>query len=223
MAYFQARNAWAQHGLAIVGFVTGAAAPMPQTYKGRWIFGPNEEAKNVFYNGALQHSVQQLYMSTGISCVLFSNFQNRLLNLIPCSQVYLGDVVAGTLPPPPLLLPPITFPRYVSQGLPKTQEIPSTLATIPKALHSNIAPATALPTGQEEDDISLEQDQFKQRLLQVTPGSSEAESLMDILEETARKISHPKTKTTASLLGIFAKALWKDRQGMFQGLFCDLL
>jgi hypothetical protein len=70
--YLQARNAWAQYGLAIVGFVTGAAAPMPSSYKGRWIFGPNDEVKNVFYNGALQHSVQQLYMSTGISCVLVS-------------------------------------------------------------------------------------------------------------------------------------------------------
>ena len=68
--YLQARNAWAQYGLAIVGFVTGAAAPMPSSYKGRWIFGPNDEVKNVFYNGTLWHSVQQLYMSTGILCVL---------------------------------------------------------------------------------------------------------------------------------------------------------
>jgi hypothetical protein len=42
---------------------------------------------------------------------------------------------------------------------------------------------------------------------------------METLEKTARKISHLKTKTTASLLGIFAKALWKDRQGLSQGHF----
>ena len=72
MGCLQARNAWAQYGLAIVGFVTGAAAPMPSSYKARWIFGPNDEVKNVFYNGALQHSVQQLYMSTSISWVLVS-------------------------------------------------------------------------------------------------------------------------------------------------------
>lgn len=65
--YPQARNAWAQHGLSIVGFLTGAAAPLPETYKGQWIFGPNAEVKNVFYNGALQHSAQQLYMTTGTS------------------------------------------------------------------------------------------------------------------------------------------------------------
>src|SRR5271154_33202 len=127
------------------------------------------------------------------------------------------------LPPPPLLFPPVTFPQYVTHGLPKTHKNPSTSATIPHAFHNSNPPATALPTGQEEDDISLEQDAFQQRLLQVTPGSSDAASLMEILEETARKISHPKTKTTASLLGIFAKALWKDRQGMFRGLFCNLI
>ena len=71
----QARNAWAQYGLAIVGFIAGAAAPMPSTYKGRWIFGPNDKVKNVFYNGAIQDSVHQLYMSTGISCVLVSKVQ----------------------------------------------------------------------------------------------------------------------------------------------------
>ena len=70
--YLQAHNAWTQYGLAIVGFLTGAAAPMPSSYKGRWIFGLNDEVKNVFYNGALQHSVQQLYMSTGILCILVS-------------------------------------------------------------------------------------------------------------------------------------------------------
>jgi hypothetical protein len=72
--------------------------------------------------------------------------------------------------------------------------------------------------GQEEEDISLEQDAFKQQLLEVTPGSTEAEDLLDNVEATVKKIS-PKTKTTASFLGILAKALWKDRQGIFQGHF----
>jgi hypothetical protein len=57
----------------------------------------------------------------------------------------------------------------------------------------------------------------------VIPGSPEAKSLMESLEERARGIGRMKTKTTASLLGILAKALWKDRQGMSQGHFCDLV
>jgi hypothetical protein len=70
MVYHQARNAWVQYGLAVVGFITGAAKPMPTSFKGRWIFGPNTEVKNIFYNGALRHTIQQLYLSTGISYVL---------------------------------------------------------------------------------------------------------------------------------------------------------
>jgi hypothetical protein len=73
----QACNAWAQHGLAIVGFITGAAKPIPTSFKGRWVFGPNTEVKNVFYNGALQYTAQQLYLSMGISYV--SDF-----NLLMC-------------------------------------------------------------------------------------------------------------------------------------------
>lgn len=62
-----------QHGLAGVGFITGAAQPMPSTFKGKWVFGPNDEVKNIFYNGALQHSAQQLYYSAGISYVLIDS------------------------------------------------------------------------------------------------------------------------------------------------------
>ena len=69
---------------------------------------------------------------------------------------------------------------------------------------------------QENDDISdeLEEDVLKRRLLEVPPGTPEAYDLMEILEERVKKL-HPKNKTTASLLGVFAKALWKDRQGTF--------
>ena len=143
-----------------------------------------------------------------------------LLIFVTCSQVYLGSIITGNLPPPPPIFPPVTFPRYATHGIPKTQGNTSALVKIPKASHSNIHPATH---GEDEDDISLEQDKLKQQLLEVIPGSSEAESLLETLEDRARKIIHPQTKTTASLLGIFAKALWKDRQGMFQGHFCDLI
>jgi hypothetical protein len=71
--HLQARNAWVQYGLAIVGFITGAAKPMPASFKGKWIFGPNIEVKNVFYNGALRDGAQQLYFSTGFSYVSVSN------------------------------------------------------------------------------------------------------------------------------------------------------
>ncbi len=219
IAYLQARNAWAQYGLAIVGFVTGAAAPMPSSYKGRWVFGPNDEVKNVFYNGALQHSVQQLYMSTSISCVLVSKVQMCcvLLILIPCSQVYLGHIIAGTLPPPPLLLPPVTFPRHATHGIPATQANRSSSAQIPKPSHSKVG-LDALSEGNNTSG-GPDEDALKQRLVEVTPGSREAEDLMESLTERVKKLQ-PKNKTTASLLGIFAKALWKDRQGMF--LQCNL-
>jgi hypothetical protein len=143
-----------------------------------------------------------------------------LLILITCSQVYLGNVVAGDLPPPPPIFPPVTFPRYVTHGIPKMQGNTSALAS-----HSNVAPPTSVQTGQEDNNTSPEEeeDELKQRLLEVTPGSSEAEDLMEILEKTAKKISHPKSQTAASLLGIFAKALWKERQGMFQGHFYGLM
>lgn len=141
-----------------------------------------------------------------------------LLILITCSQVYLGNVMAGDLPPPPPIFPPVTFPRYVTHGIPKMQGNTSALAS-----HSNVAPPTTSLTGQEDNNVSLEEDELKQQLLEVTPGSSEAEDLMEILEKTAKKISNPKSQTTASLLGIFAKALWKDRQGMFQGHFYGLM
>ena len=59
-----------------------------------------------------------------------------------------------------------------------------------------------------------EEDALKQQLLEVTPGSPEAEDLMENLKENIKKL-HLKNKTLASLLGIFAKALWKDRQGVF--------
>jgi hypothetical protein len=131
-----------------------------------------------------------------------------LLILIAHSQVYLGNILAGSLPPPPLIFPPVTFPRYVTHGIPKTQGDTS-------AFVSSIPPPTADSTGQDDDDISREQDKLKQQLLEVTPGSAAAEDLMDSLEEMAKNISHPKTKTTASLVGIFAKALWKDRQGIY--------
>lgn len=130
-----------------------------------------------------------------------------LLILITCSQVYLGNVMAGDLPPPPPIFPPVTFPRYVTHGIPKMQGNTSALAS-----DSNGAPPTTSLTGQEDNNVSLEEDELKQQLLEVTPGSSQAEDLMEILEITAKKISHPKSQTAASLLGIFAKALWKVRQ-----------
>ena len=90
---------------------------------------------------------------------------------------------------------------------------------------SNVAPPTSVTnwSGGQQYISEEEEDELKQQLLEVTPGSSEAEDLMEILEKTAKKISHPKSQTTASLLGIFAKALWKDRQGMFQGHFYGLM
>jgi len=135
---------------------------------------------------------------------------NALLILICCSQAYLGHVVAGTLPPPPLLLPPVTFPRYATHGIPTTQGSSSSSAKIPKPSHSEVG----LNTLSEGNDTpgEPEEDVLKQ-LLEVTPGSPEAEDLMETLEENIKKL-HPKNKTSASLLGIFAKALWKDRQGM---------
>jgi hypothetical protein len=88
---------------------------------------------------------------------------------------------------------------------------------------TEITPPTTLLTGNEDDDILLEQDNLKEQLLQVTPGSPEANDLMEILGEMAQKLNHSKTKTTASLLGMFAKALWKDRQGLFQGHVSDIV
>jgi hypothetical protein len=96
------------------------------------------------------------------------------------------------------------------------------LPKIPAASDSGVITPSAGLGGQEEEDISLELDAFKQQLLEVAPGSAEAEGLMDIVEETVKKI-RPKMKTTASCLGILAKALWKDRQGIFQGHFCCFL
>ena len=137
---------------------------------------------------------------------------NASLILICCSQVYLGHVVAGTLPPPPLLLPPVTFPRYATHGIPMTQGNGSSSAQIPKPSHSK----DGLATLSEDNNTpgELEEDELKQQLLDVTPGSPEAEDLMESLEENIKQL-HQKNKTSASLLGIFAKALWKDRQGTF--------
>jgi hypothetical protein len=138
-----------------------------------------------------------------------------LLILIPCSQVYLGNVVAGALPPPPLILPPVTFPQYATHGIPKTHgSTSSSLPKIPKASHSKVAFRTPSSPLHGDEDDELEEVALKRQLLEVTPGSPEAEDLMEILEARVKKL-HPKNKTTASLLGIFAKALWKDRQGMF--------
>ena len=69
----------------------------------------------------------------------------------------------------------------------------------------------------------LEQDNLQEQLLTVTPGSPEAEDLMEVLQDMARKITHSKTKTMASPLGMFAKALWKDREGLFQGHVSDIV
>ena len=134
-----------------------------------------------------------------------------------CSQVYLGNVLAGNLPAPDPILPSVTFPPYATHGIPKVRQ--TTLPKIPAASDSGVITPSALLGGQEEEDISLELDAFKQQLLEVTPGSPEAEDLMDNVEATVKKIS-PRMKTTASFLGILAKALWKDRQGIFQGPFC---
>jgi hypothetical protein len=129
-------------------------------------------------------------------------------------------VLAGNLPAPDPILPSITFPPYATHGIPKVQQdASSTLPKMPLASDSGVITPSALLRGQEEDDILLEQDAFKQQLLEVTPGSTEAEDLMDNVEATVKKIS-PRTKTTASFLGILAKVLWKDCQGIFQGCFC---
>ena len=137
---------------------------------------------------------------------------NASLILIRCSQVYLGHIVAGTLPPPPLLLPPVTFPWYATHGIPTTQGNGSSSAKIPKPSHSKVG-LNALSEGNDTPG-EPEEDALKQQLLDITPGSPEANDLMESLEENIKKL-HPKNKTSASLLGIFAKALWKDRQGMF--------
>lgn len=129
-----------------------------------------------------------------------------LLILVTHSQVYLGNVVAGNLPPPPPILPPVTFPRCATHGIPTTKGNPP-----PSTMTRSTTPLQPA----QEDDISLEEDKLKEQLLCVAPGSSEAAKLMEMLEEMARTISHSKTKTTASLLGMLAKALWKDRQGLF--------
>lgn len=138
-----------------------------------------------------------------------------LLILIPCRQVYLGNIVAGTLPPPPLLLPPVTFPQYATSGIPKTQGHSSSSVKIHATSHSKVAFSTP-SSPQEDEDASgeLDEDSLKQQLLEVTPGSPEAEDLMEILEALVKKLN-PGNKTMASVLGVFAKALWKDRQGIF--------
>ena len=135
-----------------------------------------------------------------------------LLILIPCSQVYLGHAIAGTLPPPPLVLPPVTFPRYATHGVPMTQGNHPSPVAIPKTPHSKVG----LDTTPEGNDTPGEPDEdaLKQQLVEVTPGSREAEDLMESLHERVKKL-RPKNQTMASLLGIFAKALWKDRQGTF--------
>lgn len=135
-----------------------------------------------------------------------------LLILIPCSQVYLGHAIAGTLPPPPLVLPPVTFPRYATHGVPMTQGNHPSPVAIPKTPHSKVG----LDTTPEGNDTPGEPDEdaLKQQLVEVTPGSREAEDLMESLDERVKKL-RPKNQTMASLLGIFAKALWKDRQGTF--------
>jgi len=138
-----------------------------------------------------------------------------LLILVACSQVYLGNIMAGNLPPPPPIFPAVTFPLCATQGIPTTHGNASASA--------EITPPTTLLTGKEDDDILLEQDNLKEQLLQVTPGSPEAHDLMEILGEMAQKLNHSKTKTTASLLGMFAKVLWKDRQGRFQGHVSDII
>ena len=145
-----------------------------------------------------------------------------LLILITHSQVYLGNVVAGDLPPPPPIFPAVTFPRYAARGIPNTEGSFSALVTRPGTSQSNVTFPTTSVTDLENEDISAEQEKLQQQLLEVAPGSSEAENLLEIVEAMARKISHLKGKTTASLVGIFAKALWKDRQGMFLGILSDL-
>ena len=83
---------------------------------------------------------------------------------------------------------------------------------MPELSHSKVG-VNALSKGNNTSS-EPEEDGFKQQLLEVTPGSPEAKDLMKTLKDTVKNL-HPKNKTTASLLGVFAKALWKDRQGMF--------
>lgn len=81
-------------------------------------------------------------------------------------------------------------------------------------------PKVRLPTPKAEDvSGGPEEELLREQLLDVTPGSPEAEELMETLEGTVKRLA-PKNKTTASVLGILAKALWKDRQGMY--LECKL-
>src|ERR1700733_2563668 len=101
-----------------------------------------------------------------------------------------------------------------------TQGNSSSSAKIPTPSHSKVG-LNALSEGNTSGEP--EEDALKQQLVEITPGSPEAEDLMQSLEENIKKL-HLKNKTSASLLGIFAKALWKDCQGTFyQCNFYDVI
>lgn len=93
-----------------------------------------------------------------------------------------------------------------------TQGNGSSSGTIPQPSHSGVGPGTLL--GGNDTPGEPEEDALKQQLLEVTPGSPEAEDLMESLEGRIKRL-HRKNKTSASFVGVLAKALWKDRQGTF--------
>lgn len=136
-------------------------------------------------------------------------------------QVYLGNVVANTLPPPPPIFPPITFPRHATHGIPKAQAVPPTGTKPPKssATRATLPPSEAGGQEVESTEVDDELDVFKQKLLEVTPGSEAAEDLMQDLEKTAHRIAKRKGQTVFTITAVFAKALWRKAQGISNAWF----
>lgn len=196
------------YGLAITGSIIGAAAPLTSRYNGDWIFGPNHEAKNVFYNGSLAHSTQQLYMSTGMGYEASSCICVSLLMPIVHRLVYTAKVLAGSIPAPPPILPNVPFPKFAAQGIAQRE---------PKVIETSISKNGHQPSKGTADEkrADSEFDQLLARSFSVDPGSSEADEYMSNLMNEITIIAKAKSCTGSSLLARIAKAHWKQRQGAF--------
>ncbi|KAF8295389.1 hypothetical protein DL93DRAFT_805642 [Clavulina sp. PMI_390] len=190
-------NLWAQHGLACVGFITGAAQQMPSTHGTGVVFGPTSEVKNVFYNGALTHSAQQLYFTSGISLA------------------YLGNVIDESVPPPPPVFGKFEYPRHLTSGVPKGQAFTSVRPSV--SLASRQAKPSksgkANPGDKKKEEGKALEDALREEILHATPGSAEAQALMERLEPAFEVIGKAKESSAVAVAGRFASALWKERQG----------